>query len=124
MRSAFALVILVGVLVGCEKSAPPTSDAGAPIATPATTTCAATIASYDTLVASGGACTTNADCECFNGGVSPKTPCGGVTDKTTAAKLGALITDYEAAHCSSLMCAAFTCTPACNAGRCTNGASM
>ncbi|HEX4512800.1 MAG TPA: hypothetical protein VGH87_03275 [Polyangiaceae bacterium] len=116
MRPA-AVFALVLALVGCEKTA---SEKRATT----TTSCASTLASYDALVAAGGACTTNADCECFNGGVSPKTPCGGVTDKATATKLGALITDYEAAHCSSLMCAAFTCKPACNAGRCTNGASM
>jgi len=114
MRSLVALAVLfLGVLVvACDKPVRTTAEAG--------TSCSSTVASYDALVASGGACTTDADCACFNGGVSQNTPCGGVSDKATAGKLGKLVTDYEAAHCNALMCAAMMCTPACKAGRCVN----
>ena len=111
MRSLAALVI---VAVACHKPPATTTEAGAPAS------CAKTVAEYDALVAAGGACSTDADCECFNGGVSQKTPCGGVTDKITAAKLGKLISDYETAHCDSLMCAASICKPMCKSSHCVN----
>jgi hypothetical protein len=114
-----AFVAVAAIAFACQKTAPPPAEAGA---TTTTTTCAATVASYDTIVAAGGVCTTSADCVCFNGGVSQKTPCGGATDKVSAAKLDKLIKDYESAHCDALMCAAMICTPTCNAGHCTGDA--
>ena len=112
MRSLAAFVL--GALA-CNKPAPPSADAGAPA-----TSCSAVVASYDALLALGGACATDADCACAKGGVSPAAPCGHVTDKVTAAKLDALGSEYEAAHCDALMCAAWMCTPSCSAGRCVN----
>ncbi len=120
MRS-LALVVLV--FAACTKAAPTAvAEAAAPSGSSAATAppCGSTLASYDALVASGGACTADADCTCFNGGVSTKTPCGGVTDKATAVKLETLTTDYESGHCNGLSCAAYTCIAACNAGRCVN----
>jgi len=104
------------LFVGCRQPTATTSDAGSV----STSSCSATISSYDALVASGGACKTDADCACFNGGVSQKTPCGGVTDKATEAKLEPLITAYQNGHCNALMCAASMCMPKCSAGRCAN----
>jgi hypothetical protein len=117
MRS---LVALAAVAIACQKPpAPIASEAAAPVSS-SSSSCASTVASYDALVAAGGACASDADCLCFNGGVSQKTPCGGVTDKASAAKLDKLVGDYESGHCDSLMCAAQICTPSCNAGKCVN----
>lgn len=115
MRSLAAVALVVAV--ACQKSAAPSYDAGVTT----TTSCSSIVASYDALVASGGACASDADCTCFKGGVSLTTPCGDVTDKATSAKLDKLVTDYESARCNSLMCAASVCTPSCNSGHCANG---
>jgi hypothetical protein len=106
---------LCALIVACRQPSATTSDAA-----PSGVSCSAVVASYESLVAAGGACKTDTDCACFNGGVSQKTPCGGVTDKATAAKLEASIKDYESGHCNALMCAAMMCTPSCSAGHCVN----
>jgi hypothetical protein len=117
MRCSFALV----VVVACRSSAPgiATTDA-ATSSSSAPHPCASIVASYDALVSAGGACATNGDCACFNGGVSPKSACGGITDHATAAKLETLRMDYEHDACDALMCAAWTCNPKCAAGKCAN----
>jgi hypothetical protein len=117
MRSVapFALFAAV-VALACQKPPPPiANESGAPASS-----CASTIAAYDALVSSGGTCASDADCVCFNGGVSKTTPCGGATDKASAAKLDKLVKDYETAQCDALMCAAVMCTPSCKAGHCAN----
>ena len=76
------------------------------------------VTSYDALVSSGGTCRTDADCECFQGGVSPQSACGGVTDHATAAKLEKLRADYESGICNALSCAGWICKPACSSGHC------
>jgi len=81
------------LFVACRQPTATTSDAGSV----STSSCSATISSYDALVASGGACSTDADCACFNGGVSQKTPCGGVTDKATFMKADIFESDYSKA---------------------------
>lgn len=116
-KSASSLALAFFVFAACRQPSATTSDAA-----PSGVSCSATISSYDALVASGGACATDADCSCFNGGVSQKTPCGGVTDKATEAKLEPLITAYQNGHCNALMCAASMCMPSCSAGRCVNAA--
>jgi hypothetical protein len=117
-----ALVILVALL-GCRTSSGtnPSPDPSASAAGSSSTACAAIVAKYDGLVATGGACAADGDCACFNGGVSPKTPCGGVSDHTSAANLDQLRAEYTSAHCSGkINCAAWACAPKCNAGHCEN----
>jgi hypothetical protein len=110
------LGILLLTLLACRRDvASKDKDAAA------STTCASIVASYDALASAGGACTTEADCACFNGGVSPAHACGGVTTRAIVPKLDALAQDFDANRCGSLMCAAWMCAPACIAGRCENG---
>ena len=108
MRTLAALVL---VAVACHKPAA-TTEAGAPAS------CAKTAASYESLMAAGGACKTDDDCTCARGGVSQRFPCGDPTDKVTETKLEKLMSDYEAAHCDALMCAATICRPKCYEGHC------
>jgi hypothetical protein len=109
-------LLVVGAMVACRKPSPSATTTTDVV--PAS--CASTVAAYDGLVAAGGACSADADCACFNGGVSTKSACGGVTDHATAAKLEKLTTDYEHGRCDALSCAATLCSPACSAGRCVN----
>ncbi|HEY1957104.1 MAG TPA: hypothetical protein VGH28_15900 [Polyangiaceae bacterium] len=115
MRARVSFIVLA--CVACRQAPrAPRADAGA---SPAA--CASTLASYDALVVAGGACSVDADCECFQGGVSTKSACGGVTDRATATKLEALRAEYEHASCDALSCAASLCRPVCVGERCTNG---
>ena len=110
-------LLVVFLFVACKHAPTATAkvDASASAAS-----CATTLASYDALVAGGGACSVDSDCECFAGGVSPKSACGGVTDRATAAKLESLRADYEHAQCDALSCAGWICSPKCVAGRCAS----
>jgi hypothetical protein len=113
-------LVLLAFALGCQKAsiADATPD---PSASAAVSPCASIVAKYDGLVATGGACSTDKDCACFNGGVSPKTGCGGVSDRTTATKLDQLRADYSTAKCGNrINCAAWACDPKCTSGRCMN----
>ena len=115
MRSA----VVVAFVLACRSPAPVVVVDAAPASS-----CASVVASYDGLVASGGACASDGDCECFQGGVSPKSACGGVTDRATAAKLETLRADYEHGACDALSCAGWVCTPACRAGKCVSASDV
>jgi hypothetical protein len=66
----------------------------------------------------GGACSTDADCGCYNP-VASGLACGGVTDKATAGRLSLMEVEFHTARCSSPhQCPAQVCAPKCNAGRC------
>ncbi len=66
--------------------------------------CGSTLASYDALVASGGACTTDADCTCFKRRCLDEVAVRQrVTDKATAKRQAQLTTDYESGHCNGLL---------------------
>jgi hypothetical protein len=72
--------------------------------------------------AGAGTCQQDGDCRCFPGGISAAHGCGGISDATTVTRLEALAAEYAAAKCrSAIQCAGWSCTPACVAGRCTNG---
>jgi len=108
-------LLFVLLLAACRRTPPATTTVDASAGA-----CASTLASYDALVAGGGACSVDSDCECFQGGVSPKSACGGVTDRATAAKLESVRADYEHAQCDALSCAGWVCAPKCSGGRCTS----
>lgn len=101
---------LVSLLVACNKQ-------------PAST-CDTRVKAFDDALAASaaGTCSTDADCKCFPGGVSEKHGCGGVTDGKTAATLDDLAKSHRDAKCKSgIACAAWVCSPSCQAGKCTNG---
>lgn len=107
MKTALALLAGLLLVVGCNKQPSVCNDS---------------IKAYEeALTAPGaGACTTDADCKCYNGGISDKQPCGGVSDTKTSEKLASIAGDYSKAQCKSgINCAAWMCTPACEAGKCT-----
>lgn len=108
------------VALACAACHPKTkpADAGAPPSAPAS--CASIVASWDAVVAAGARCTTDADCECVSGGVSPKTPCGAVVDHASAKRLEPLRAAFESDRCDALMCPAEICRPVCRAGTCQN----
>lgn len=99
---------------------PPTGGAEEPIPDPITHPCVVTAAKYDVVLAgASGACSTDADCDCFPGGISRKGACGGVTDKKTAAQLHALNAEFAKDKCVKEMnCAPRPCTPKCDKGIC------
>lgn len=105
--------IVVVVVVACTKEpspgAPPSRCTDFPVA-------------YDNAVTrASNACSTDDDCKCYPGGVSPNHACGYVTDKATAAVLESLAKDFNARHCEQrLACAAWRCAPVCRGGRCAN----
>lgn len=76
-------------------------------------------AHVDALAMASGACTTAADCACYNPVGGPPQGCGGVTDATTATTLSAIERDFHAARCQyTHQCGASVCAPRCDAGRC------
>ncbi len=115
------------VSIACRKDVsahgdPVAVEAGAATGHDAGASCASIVSSYDALVAAGGACKADGDCACFSGGVSPKSGCGGVTDRATRTKLESLARDFADAKCGSHMaCAAWQCAPVCQARKCGNG---
>jgi hypothetical protein len=87
-------------------------------------TCDGRASAFDDALAaaSAGTCASDADCKCFPGGVSAKHGCGGVTDAKTSERLTKLASEFEDAGChAGVACAAWMCTPSCQAGKCTNG---
>jgi hypothetical protein len=71
------------------------------------------------LAAGSSACTTDADCDCFNGGVDAAKGCGGVSDRATAASLEKVRDEFVKAQCTeAVQCAAWVCKPRCLEGRC------
>ena len=66
-------------------------------------------------------CHTDADCGCFNGGVSAKRGCGGVAGASSAAELESLRKEFSKLGCESgVNCAAWMCAPRCRGGKCEN----
>jgi hypothetical protein len=88
---------------------------------PPADTCPQIAASFrDALKSAGGACTTAADCACYNPVVADA-GCGGVTDRATADALADLERRFHAAGCPwPHQCAAWVCNPACVEGRCSS----
>jgi hypothetical protein len=83
-------------------------------------TCADKVAEFDRIVESGGACTKDADCACFPGGIATKHSCGGVTDVGSNQKLESYARDFRTSGCTnSVQCAAWVCSPTCRDGRCS-----
>lgn len=110
MRIAAVVVVIPLLAAACNKQ-------------PASPSCSDRVSAFDEALASttAGTCATDADCKCFRGGVSEKHSCGGVTDAKTNDKLVSIAADWDKAQCKSgIACAAWVCTPSCQAGKCTN----
>jgi hypothetical protein len=121
-------VIVVVALAACSSKGQPAPDPmPAPVvldATPApkpVDACADIRARFTAMYATRtDTCTTAADCGCYNPVGGPEMGCGGVTDATTVAKLGAIQQEFHAAGCQFTHdCAAWQCDPKCTAGRCS-----
>lgn len=145
MRARGLRVLLLGLVpfIGCNKSQsesepprnapagttsaaqPPASAAQAvprpePEPDPITHPCVVIGVKYDQILARGSdACTADADCGCYSGGISPKSGCGGVLAQTTVAELAPLVSEFRDAKCRHLVnCAPWACLPRCDRGRC------
>lgn len=121
MTSRSLLLILLAV--GCSSEAPPaaTATATAPPPPAATDACADIRRRFDAALGKRtDACSTAADCGCFNPVGGPHLGCGGVTDAATVAGLAAIEKDFHAQRCAwTHSCAAWACAPRCIDQRCT-----
>ena len=65
-------------------------------------------------------CATDRDCVCYGGGVESVTDCGGVSDRATADRIGALQGEFTVAQCAyGVDCAPSICSTGCRQARCT-----
>lgn len=91
------------------------------------TGCEARFEEFDkVLVGATYTCKKDADCGCFDVGVSrtPGSECGGVVEKTIAKKLDTIAKAAKKESCAtSAMCEAWTCDPACEDGQCRKSPS-
>jgi hypothetical protein len=126
---AWKLLSIACVLpIGCTKepvknNPAPVPSASASATSPQQSDCAGYQAAYnDELARSANACNKDADCTCYNGGITKEHGCGGITDKTTAAKIEAIAKEAKAHNCGSgIQCAAWSCMPICSkSGKCEN----
>jgi hypothetical protein len=130
------VAVLAGlVLLGCSGSEPsqpaPIPGNTAPPAPPspppppaAPDPCATHAADFRAAMAGAtGRCAADDECGCFNP-VVEEAGCGGITDRATSGRLGAIETAWRAAGCSwPHQCGPWACTPACRDGRCVNAGS-
>jgi hypothetical protein len=73
----------------------------------------------DVLATLPSACSSDADCTCYPGGIEGVTGCGGVSDLPTAERIGALTQQHDRLRCDgSVSCAPRQCLVACLDGRC------
>jgi hypothetical protein len=109
-----ALVAFAILFAACGKH-----DRAAPAPGP-TDACAAFHARFDDALAHApGTCATDADCDCYPGGLGASPSCGGITDRKTAAALHAIADDFARASCRmTIQCSASVCAPRCERGRC------
>ena len=112
--AAVVLVLSLEALTGCSKASTKTEPEAA-----AAADCDGMTAEFAAVRRRGSqACTSDADCACFNG-LDPAVPCGGAMDAKTVAKLREIEKDFAAKSCKlSHQCAAQVCSPTCVAGQC------
>lgn len=123
-RRVLGVALLVASVVGGCHDAPGPGDGdraqrggGGP--PPASDACASVQERFKArLDRASGACTTDADCGCYNP-VHGALGCGGRTDAATAAALRELEAEFHRHGCRwPHQCAPQECEPACVAGRC------
>lgn len=132
LASAVALLLFVGGCGSTEETPPgrPLTAPAAPTEPPPTTPpppedpCAPMIAEVTEILESGSTdCTETSDCGCYNGGMGPRSGCGGVANQATLDRLAPLAARFQASDCPTVDCAAWRCTPACEVGHCRNTSS-
>jgi hypothetical protein len=65
------------------------------------------------------ACSSDADCGCYNPVGGEKLGCGGVTDVAAARELASIEKEFHAVPCEwTHQCGSQVCTPKCESGRC------
>jgi hypothetical protein len=91
-----------------------------PTPDPITHPCVVKAAQFDVaLDAADNSCKTDADCDCYPGGVTPKAGCGGVTSASAAKELHRLAQEFRADGCDwTQHCAPRACEPNCVDGSC------
>jgi hypothetical protein len=84
--------------------------------------CAGLIAEYGARIdRASKTCTVDTDCGCYQGGIGPKSGCGGIADSVTTADLDAIHKRYFDAGCDHThQCGPWVCEPVCNQGTCEN----
>lgn len=107
--------------------APPQSSATPAAASTADSSpddaCELTREKYRKLLARGGACTKDEECAHYRGGYvggNGGSPCGGITDTTTALALDQITRDLGDAHCQPLsaLCPHHVTIPKCTLHKC------
>ncbi|MBX3125409.1 MAG: hypothetical protein KF718_01765 [Polyangiaceae bacterium] len=103
-----------------QAPAPQPAPKDEPEPDPITHPCVVIGVKYDQILARGSdACSADADCGCYSGGISPKSGCGGVLAQATVAELAPLVSEFRDAKCRHLVnCAPWACLPRCDRGRC------
>jgi hypothetical protein len=107
--------------VASEASEPPKkTSADDPTPDPITHPCVVKAAQFDVaLAAADVSCRSDADCDCYPGGVTRKAGCGGVTSAASAKELHGIAQAFRADGCDwAQQCAAQVCDPKCVDGSC------
>ena len=133
IRAATALAILAVLWVGvsCKpagETPPAGPSAGVGETVPPSTTkkskdpCAKLATEFNQVLAEAKTtCETDADCACREAGIGPTSDCGGIVDKGTADRLGAIADRFRGAGCfRGFDCAPWACIPVCRSGVCGN----
>ena len=91
-----------------------------PTPDPITHPCVVTAAQFDReLDAADTSCKTDADCDCYPGGVTKQAGCGGITGAASAKKLHELAKAFREDGCKPVkQCAPRACEPRCIEGKC------
>ena len=129
-RPTWAAGVIAVLAIGCGSDRPDVGSGSGPapatgkpvpvsVAADAASPCPALVRRWEVALAAASlACTTDADCGCFNGGVSEQAGCGGVAAKPSVATLEAIRTEFLASCDMALQCAAWVCSPRCAEERC------
>jgi hypothetical protein len=108
-----------------SSEAPTSATPEEPAAAKPLSVCDQRIADFDkTLKEASYECKKDADCGCYEAGLSrtPGYECGGVTDKAAAKKLDEITKASKKDACSNgAMCEPWTCAPICEESRCQKG---
>ncbi len=103
---------------GKPKAKP--ADPSDPSPDPITHPCVVKAAQFDIELAKNlNSCSTDAECDCFPGGVTDKAGCGGVRSKASAKKLHDINAEFGKMKCKLAQeCGAQECKPKCDNGQC------
>ena len=127
VRAAIAALLFATLGAACGSDDGDTPDPGTPPRQAPPTSAVETPDDCDAVVTRvraelatlPSACTSDADCTCYPGGIEGVTGCGGVSDLPTAERIGALTQEFDRLRCDgSVSCAPRQCLVACIDARC------